>query len=218
MRAGATDGAEHCCHQGKRAFHAWFEQVYTATHLIYVLTGYRFSVGHFVDAALVAPEVALLLEAVGVGVCIGNADLVGECLDTLHMCGLRDHDDPRMQKGVCFLHRTQDAYGAWSSRHLCVKYTLPDRDQHHATFVVLWALLCTPSHAPLSTPATSPLSAEDLPLPLPASCLADAPFAYTYGPASSVTHAVDCEHYSQPPTTPEGGTGRTGPLGYFVCD
>jgi hypothetical protein len=143
VRDGEVDASLGCPH-AHHCFRQWFEQTYTATHIIYVISRYRFRLDQPLPTALLQPEIRCVRDAIPLGISIRNADLVGECVDTLHMCGIDAEDDIILRAGVAFLLNSQQADGSWSCRHGVVTYSALDPDAHHATFVCMWALLSSP--------------------------------------------------------------------------
>lgn len=115
-----------------------------ATHVIYIASQYQFRADRPIPRHLLLPEYHCLMDALPLGVAVGNADLVGECVDTLHMLGEKASFNSVLRCGVDYLVTAQLHDGSWSSRNGVLEYDTPDPDKHHATFVCMWALLSRP--------------------------------------------------------------------------
>lgn len=213
------------CRGAHSAFQDWFTQVYFATHVIYVVSQYRFRVEQPFSQRLLLPEYHCVMEALPIGILVENADLVGECVDTLHMMGECSETNPLLRAGIEFLLKSQQAGGSWSSRHGVLAYNASDPDEHHATFVCMWALL------------SEPISTDDQSVRLH-SCAGilssnsfdsqsvletmshDTSYAFTasyiYPACDSVKHSTECSVLSSP-FVPLSSATASSIISFLVC-
>lgn len=87
----------------------YYDAIYAVTHLVYTLNDYNRS---RLPARLLGRERAFLKASMSWAIRQGQADTVGEIVDSLAGCGLGD-TDPLMMKGRAFILEQQRADGGW---------------------------------------------------------------------------------------------------------
>jgi len=99
----------------------FYDNVYAVTHVVYTLNDY----GRYrLSPRWLPGEFAFLRSHVGVAVARGDADMLGEFLDSLRAFGLTE-SDPEIRAGVEFLLAGQNADGSWgdpSERDIYLRY------------------------------------------------------------------------------------------------
>ena len=102
------------------------DAIYAITHIVYTLNDYNRS---RLPAQQVRRERAFLKASLPWAIRQGEADTVGEILDSLAGCGLAD-TDPLMVKGRTFLLEQQREDGGWG-----------DEDDEYGRFHSVWACI-----------------------------------------------------------------------------
>jgi hypothetical protein len=89
------------------------DAIYAVTHIVYTLNDYNRS---RLPARFLGRERAFLKASMSWAIRQGQADTVGEIVDSLAGCGLAD-TDPQMMKGRAFILEKQRADGGWGDEH-----------------------------------------------------------------------------------------------------
>lgn len=102
------------------------DAIYAATHIVYTLNDYNRS---RLPVQLVRRERAFLMASMSWAISRGEADTVGEIVDSLTGCGLAD-TDPLMTQGRAFILEQQRADGGWG-----------DLDDEYGRFHSVWTCI-----------------------------------------------------------------------------
>lgn len=102
------------------------DAIYAVTHIVYTLNDYSRS---RLPARLVRRERAFLKASMSWAISRGEADTVGEIVDSLAGCGLVD-TDPLMMQGRAFILEQQQADGGWG-----------DADDEYGRFHSVWTCI-----------------------------------------------------------------------------
>ena len=102
------------------------DAIYAVTHIVYTLNDYNRS---RLPARLLSRERAFLKAGMSWAIRQGQADTVGEIVDSLAGCGLAD-TDPLMVKGRAFILEQQRADGGWG-----------DEDDEYGRFHSVWTCI-----------------------------------------------------------------------------
>jgi hypothetical protein len=102
------------------------DAIYAVTHIVYTLNDYNRS---RLPARMVRRERAFLKTGMSWAINRGEADTVGEIVDSLAGCGLAD-TDPLMTKGRAFILEQQRADGGWG-----------DEDHEYGRFHSVWTCI-----------------------------------------------------------------------------
>ena len=102
------------------------DAIYAVTHIVYTLNDYSRS---RLPARLVRRERAFLKASMSWAIGRGEADTVGEIVDSLAGCGLAD-TDPLMMQGRAFILEQQRADGGWG-----------DADDEYGRFHSVWTCI-----------------------------------------------------------------------------
>jgi len=102
------------------------DAIYAVTHIVYTLNDYNRS---RLPARLVRRECAFLKGSMAWAISRGEADTVGEIVDSLGGCGVAD-TDPLMMQGRAFILEQQRADGGWG-----------DADDEYGRFHSVWTCI-----------------------------------------------------------------------------
>ena len=100
-------------HRGGGEHPEFYDTVYAVTHVVYTLNDYG---QRRIPAHLLPEEFTFLKENLRVAVAQGDADMLGEMMDSLRAFGLTDRD-AEIREGVEYLLGHQNADGSWADPH-----------------------------------------------------------------------------------------------------
>ncbi|HEX8560648.1 MAG TPA: hypothetical protein VF668_21320, partial [Pyrinomonadaceae bacterium] len=107
-------------HRGPGA-HEFYDTVYAVTHVVYTLNDYG---QRRLPARLLPEEFAFLRSNLRAAVAAGDADMLGEFMDSLRAFGLGD-GDPEIREGTEYLLARQNPDGSWgdvNERDIYLRY------------------------------------------------------------------------------------------------